>query len=1314
MINGKLAKAVLITAMTTQLTIGFCMNAEKLRGFGEIKMSSPDENSAVFECESPERALVLMHKIGRDMSQSATVKADWRKIKNGNSEIPILARPGLGSFLLAAKDRSVFVFTSPKTDGLEAAFEQALKKLEGSKFFDENYMYPAYLDKFSHFGIGSWYPYAWGQNTPKDVPNDVDSHFKFAKDNGLTVQPNAGDFLLRNLLPKIHEYGRPFHFAQWQEWSQDLARMAPEDLVMPNDKFTSMPHYYGQVGDGGRKLLKYRDWCFQKTVKDLKDDPLLVDWLDPNGEVGPFSNFQYWDFSEGNRQNLVRYLKTVRSYTPETLGEAWFGDKSRFKSWDDVKIPMSYEFYGWKEGDPIADKDWKVHPATVDKKEAEDRPWYERVSDCPVSVRSGIEKKYHTPGFDDSKWPSFKMPCGEVPAIFWRSIHAQFWHRGSISVEGAWLANAKKNGGRVYMTVASLTSSRGWKNPDRLWINGQEAASLSRCPGQELVGQVDVTDLMKEGKNSIVYLPAHLGGTGIGGPFFLTARPMEEFPYSDKKVNARFRDWRDYISWCVMEKMENTFKAIRSEDPDRFIKMHAAEDKHLGIPLQARYGCFGHNTGEGGFFRPWDKRFGYAYGVPASAEFGGYIETVPGLKRWIGWFTFEGLNAFDNFHNIQQMMYSVNKDVWTEFMPYLKLANRRDIKRPDIALFWSSHNLHLLPRPVPYCFDLGRGDLQFIGYSYIDANESTLRDGLLKDYPVIWDTGTWIMEPETVKRLKEYVEAGGTFVALQETGRHSYTEKDAWPISELTGCKVREIRPMTGTLSILVEQPLFKRLAGKNFYNRGKSVDYSDYNYADKCVALEPVADGTIPVARYEDGAVAIGMRKLGKGKVIILGSPFWRDSYDGAGMWWPGESQCVFLEDMLDGLGLKPLAKSDSHDIWREHYIASNGTEEYLALFNPFQEAKTFSIEWTAAKPPTELFDPKNGQKIECKIEGDTVKLDKIKLEGLETRIFATQPQQQPRHALDAWFKQLAIWWRLSAEGEKLERPDLPVYTIQLAPTMTGLVLSGADAAKIDPAAISKAEKTGPEWKKWAGQSIDELRTKPDKERRAFLHCAIEIPKSWKPGEKIELVVATFTHAIGDIVGPLDAWLNGRRIIENKSCGARGYSDADGGTVVDVSSIIDLGGKNSLCIAAGPNGFIGEVKLRRYPAVKQEIEVTGEFKTQLDADSGMGTAPIPGEMKAMYGWKDDIMVPAEWKGSRVFIQIDVEKIEDYEGFAVNEKVVFHPVNWYKAVTWMDITPFVKFGEPNRLMLISKAATREWKPGTVNYKKIRLQQVSER
>jgi hypothetical protein len=71
------------------------------------------------------------------------------------------------------------------------------------------------------------------------------------------------------------------------------------------------------------------------------------------------------------------------------------------------------------------------------------------------------------------------------------------------------------------------------------------------------------------------------------------------------------------------------------------------------------------------------------------------------------------------------------------------------------------------------------------------------------------------------QRLKAYVEAGGTFVALQETGRHTPLKRDAWPITELTGFKVREVRPMNGTVTILEKQPLFTALAGKTFYNHG-------------------------------------------------------------------------------------------------------------------------------------------------------------------------------------------------------------------------------------------------------------------------------------------------------------------------------------------------------------------------------------------------------------------------------------------------------------------------------------------------------------
>ena len=73
------------------------------------------------------------------------------------------------------------------------------------------------LDKVDHYGIGSWYPQYWGDDNTKGKPNSVDDHFAYARKMGLTLQPNGGGNLLTNLLPKIREYDRPYHFAQWLE-----------------------------------------------------------------------------------------------------------------------------------------------------------------------------------------------------------------------------------------------------------------------------------------------------------------------------------------------------------------------------------------------------------------------------------------------------------------------------------------------------------------------------------------------------------------------------------------------------------------------------------------------------------------------------------------------------------------------------------------------------------------------------------------------------------------------------------------------------------------------------------------------------------------------------------------------------------------------------------------------------------------------------------------------------------------------------------------------------------------------------------------
>ena len=135
-------------------------------------------------------------------------------------------------------------------------------------------------------------------------------------------------------------------------------------------------------------------------------------------------------------------------------------------------------------------------------------------------------------------------------------------------------------------------------------------------------------------------------------------------------------------------------------------------------------------------------------------------------------------------------------------MPYLKLAPRRDIKQPDIALLWSALNNQLLPRPVPYCFDLGRGDLQFIGYSSIYCEREPAS-------PTAWrrttrccgTPGTWIMDPRDGGAASRRTSrpAARSWRSRRPAGTR-YTRAGCLADRDLTGFKVREVRPMDGSL----------------------------------------------------------------------------------------------------------------------------------------------------------------------------------------------------------------------------------------------------------------------------------------------------------------------------------------------------------------------------------------------------------------------------------------------------------------------------------------------------------------------------------
>ena len=1256
------------------------VQAADLRGFGTIQASAlPAGQGMKFVCDSPAHATLIIHKLARDMALSATVPSHWTTVQIAGQAVPVLVRPGLGAYLVLTQGSDAYCFTAPlatgqNESGLAAAFAPAALLLPGAKLYDAAFTYPVYLDKWSTRGIGTWYsPYAPFGDDPPGLKSIVDAHFQYMKANNLTVHFTDYGPDRREADHFLTKYQRPYHTARWHEWDADFERLNPYDLIQPGNVFTQYTDYYGELSFGGDKLQQYRDWKFQDYLKQYVNDPLLVDWDEPHAEIGPSQFEERWDYGEENRAHFAKFLQTEKHYTLASLGQAWHHDSGYFKSWNKVPIPYDYALFGFDRNSLFADRTWRLHIA---------------------EIVPGLTAGYAHSEFNDAKWPSFQLPGGQIGMLA-AQAHKHFWYRGTITVPASYLA---AHTGPLYLDIATLTEAAYKTNPDHIWFNDKDLGVISGQPGTPLLGSKDVSGLVHAGVNHIVYSPA---SDYIPGGFFLATKPMENYPYTDSDLNARYVDWHDYIANSVLEEERHTIQTIRGTDPDRFIKVMAVQPKDLFSPMMAAYGCFTHNTGDEAFFYPWDKRLAYPYGYTADAESSASMLDPASWKRWFGWFTFSGLNGFDNFIDVESMMYAPSvTPLWQENFPYLHLANRYDMKKPEIGLLWSGPNNRLGlggNYSLAFCWDLGRGDIQPLGYSYAYFDEPGLHRHLADGYKVLWDCGTYVMSKETVADIRHFVEQGGTYVALAETGRNTLTEKDAWPIESLSGFHVKEVRPLGGFVSILNDQPLFTTLAGQNFENYGRSIDYSNFNYADKCTALEAVAPDTQAIARYRDGTIAIGMRTLGKGRVVVLGSPFWRDSYDQAGVWHPSAAQEVFLQDLLTGLGVPPdVPSAVPSPVWRDRYVANNGTEEYLLLFNPgATDTQSVTADWHMSFPAAQVFDPKTGQQFPATITGSTAQVSVI-LAPYETKILAVQSPRPATETVSVWYNNLATRWQGTSPGHKAVRPDLPFYTVDF-PAGAGKIV---DTASVTPARLASLSSSSDAEDGW-DTHLDfvrpkylEIATTPT--QSVLYRRVVTVPASWKPGDKYLLRMKIFQDFSGIV------YLNGQQVATAQQV----YSAGDEG--IDVASAIRFPGPNVLVVASNQNGDAANPDLWRQPAPVSTLSLAGDWTIKPDEDHTTTLSRLPGAFTGLLATKI-IVVPASWSKSHVFLRISWEKGAAGH-LAVNDKTFAG--GWDNIMPkYMDVTPWIKFGLPNRILIQPNNSTHSWQPDTMTIKSAQLEQV---
>ncbi len=247
------------------------------------------------------------------------------------------------------------------------------------------------------------------------------------------------------------------------------------------------------------------------------------------------------------------------------------------------------------------------------------------------------------------------------------------------------------------------------------------------------------------------------------------------------------------------------------------------------------------------------------------------------------------------------------------------------------------------------------------------------------------------MDPPLVDAIEQYVRDGGVFVTSGHTGRNTSLAQDSWPISRLTGYRVQggdEGGWKPRNIRLAPDQKVFEEDWTR--FLAGKGLDG---------LKLEKIDPDATDIAYWEDGSVAIGMRKIGKGYILQVGCRFGeRGIGHSLGLNKSGkieQTNIAALAAMVEGIlkwqGVKPdpVAWTPGNiTVIPKHFISNNGLYDIWVVFNQSADQtiggalefdSTITAEWA--------IDIQNGQRQ--KVTGRRIS---VTLPPEETRAFLTR----------------------------------------------------------------------------------------------------------------------------------------------------------------------------------------------------------------------------------------------------------------------------------------------------------------------------------
>lgn len=1279
----------------------------ELRGFGSVsveRLTFSTESGrqvwvSVFSCQNGEKANVLIGKFLADL-----------ELSTGVTNVPVTCNAGvlpatqtgsgaiiLGSILGAAGR----VVAAPDPVTLTAFLDA---HPEFAKGVVAAAAYPAFLDRFDRYGWGAygmggfsnfhdWMTRADGTPTRKDPTEDV----AFMITNRFRFEPWLDPAVLDNSdgIPKntesewmtkvLSEAGMPYSFRVYgahggADWT---ARRFAEYLEQPAEWMMcgwlrpmlgekSAPHLTWFDADIHRFLAART----MSLMQPYAEDPLNMGWMHPHGEL---EHQPWYDRHDDYSPRAMRHWRDYLQQQGLSLADVsvlYGRTRQPFADWEQVAIPEFATFAGLEGMIESLHGTW----------------FYRRgrsSNDMKDANFPGLAEGWYKEPLDLAKWQMVTGVPGSdrmYEVLDERKVgrYGTTWFRRTVTLPQSSISNLQSS---IFLYWFPMTQSGVHSGTNaiyhKVFINGEAAGEIGSW------GALDVRKFLKAGPNEIAM---QLIGPYWQGRAFLSTEKPAVYPYLGQARNRLFLLWQDwhvnakYAAWATI------LDGMRQVDPNRPIKFMAPLKFGASrwLTLARDWGGFGHFTGEGMWYFPWYKRYGFLYDVPGSSEMGQPAGTLPEMFATFRRTFLAGLNAHDPVFVAQTYTRPPEMRTWWEsHNPVLKRMGKYDISpdtAPQVLLYRSSHGTERLLAPAPYPelgestriiqngwnWDLGRGTLQTLGHSMLYLDDRGMIDGKMNGFPLMIDSGNETIAESSLAAIEAWVKAGGTFITLPFSGRNTELEPDTWTITRLTGCKVGKLREVgKGEVTIGKDQRVFKDLAGRTFPDAGVSADWVGNNLNLYSVELEPGPDGEV-LATYENGAPAIVRRPLGEGAVIALGSAFWRHCADRTGIWWPEPIETEFLADLLAGVNFAPaVCTTDDRLVWAQPYRSNNGFDAVTCLVSWHDDQDVdVTVRLRLPRKPTRLVSHGVDGQRELAFEWlDGVATAKIHMPAKEVKVIDAAVHTPDEAIAHWWHYQQKMWHSLKEPAIDFS----PYRQGKWADPTLDLRQGGAAFSMTDPATGNTTWTDCPVsilnfWGAVSNQPV-------------WLRKTFRVPQAWTDrGGRIFLVSGAYDGS--QYEGSARLMLNGTML--HDFVGAN-YRQKD----FDITQLIHEN-ENELMLAfkgdSTYQGVKGQLYLYHWTPPARRIELGGEWDAE-DAEGKPTGASVPGGIKA-WNLNRTVFIPEEWRG-RYQIRLYLEgNPHATTGAYVNDRLVRRHHHTFDTVGDLDITRFLRFGEDNHLNLL--------------------------